>query len=110
MCTYDDVRRAALQLPHVEEGTSYGTPALKAKGKLFIRLRDEGDVIVVKMPFDLRDELIEGDPDTYFVTDHYISHEWVLVRLARLTPEALPDLLRTAHRVSVRKPKANLLS
>ena len=106
MCTYDDVRKAALKLPHVGEGTSYGTPALKAKGKLLIRLRDEGDVIVVKMPFDLRVELIEGDPDTYFVTDHYVAHEWVLVRLARLIPEALPDLLRTAHRACLRKPKA----
>jgi hypothetical protein len=28
--TYDDVRKIALAWPEVEDGTSYGTPALKA--------------------------------------------------------------------------------
>jgi len=44
--TYDVIRRMAIQLPNVEEGTSYGTPALKVKKKLFVRLREEGDAIV----------------------------------------------------------------
>lgn len=101
-------------MPGVEDGTSYGTPALKVKKKLMIRLREEGDVIVVKMPFDLRAELVEGDPETYFITGHYADYEWVLVRLTRLSPAALPDLLRTAYRAatakaSVRK-KRDLLS
>jgi hypothetical protein len=39
--TYDTVRRIALDLPQVEEGTSYGTPALKVKGKLIVRLRED---------------------------------------------------------------------
>jgi len=34
--TYETVRRMGLALPNVEEGTSYGTPALKVKGKLFV--------------------------------------------------------------------------
>ena len=39
MVTYGIVREMALALPNVEEGTSYGTPALKIRGKLFVRLR-----------------------------------------------------------------------
>lgn len=99
-------------MPGVEDGTSYGTPALKAKKKLMVRLREEGDTIVVKMPFDQRAELMEGDPLTYFITDHYESHEWILVRLARLAPEGLPDLLWTAYRAATAsvRPKPNLLS
>jgi hypothetical protein len=104
--SYDDVRKAALALPNVEEGTSYGTAALKVKGKLMIRLREEGDVIVLKMPFDLRTELMEGDPETYFITDHYVNYEWILVRLGKLAPAALPDLLRTAYRAVTRPAKA----
>ncbi len=41
--TYDDVRRIGLAMPGVEEGTSYGTAALKVKKKLFVRLREDGD-------------------------------------------------------------------
>lgn len=103
MANCEDVKRAGLSLPNVEEGTSYGTAALKVKGKLLVRLREEGDVIVLKMPHDLRTELMEGDPDTYFITDHYESYEWILVRLAKLPIEALPDLLRTAYRAATRK-------
>lgn len=105
MVTFDDVRKAALAMPGVEDATSYGTAALKAKKKLMIRLREEGDVIVLKMPFDLRAELMEGDPETYFITDHYVDHEWILVRLTRLSPDALPDLLRTAYKASTAKKR-----
>ncbi|HWY26969.1 MAG TPA: MmcQ/YjbR family DNA-binding protein [Candidatus Angelobacter sp.] len=98
--TYDVIRRMAIQLPNVEEGTSYGTPALKVKKKLFVRLREEGDAIVLKMPFDQREELIASEPETYYITDHYREYPWVLVRLATVKSEVLPDLLRTAYRAA----------
>lgn len=105
--SYDRVRRVALTLPHVEEGTSYGTPALKVKGKLMVRLREEGDVIVVRMPFDLREGLLADDPATYFLTDHYVSYPWILVRLTHVTEEALGELLAIAHRAALpaKKPR-----
>jgi uncharacterized protein YPO0396 len=40
--TFDDVCAIALAWPGVERGTSYGTPALKVKGKLLTRLREDG--------------------------------------------------------------------
>lgn len=98
LVTYDTVRRAGLALPNVAEGTSYGTPALKVNGQLFVRLHQDTDKIVVKMPFDRREELMAGDPETYFITDHYRDYPWILVSLATVQPEALPDLLRIAYR------------
>lgn len=97
--TYDTVRRMALTLPNVEEGTSYKTPALKVKGKLFVRWRTEADpdTIVLKMPLDQREELIAGDPETYFMTDHYRNYPWVLVRLSKVHPDALPELLHIGY-------------
>jgi hypothetical protein len=98
--TYDDVRRMGLALPHVKESTSYGTPALKVKGKLLLRLRDDIDSIVLKMPFDRREELMAADPETYSITDHYLEYEWVLVRLSRVSWDALHELLQGAHRAA----------
>lgn len=103
--TYDTVRRIALELPQAEESTSYGTPAVKVKGKLFVRLHQDLDKIVVKVPFDGRDELMAGDPETYFITDHYRDYPWVLVSLARVHTDALADLLRAAHREASREKK-----
>ena len=102
--SYDLVRRIGLRLPGAEESTSYGTPALKVKGKLFLRLHDDRDKIVVKMPFDRREEMMEADPETYFITDHYKEYPWILVSLARVSEDALADLLRSAYQFAL-KPK-----
>ena len=37
--TFDDVRKFGLLWAEVEDGTSYGTPALKVRKKLLARLR-----------------------------------------------------------------------
>ena len=36
--TFDDVRKIALAWPEVDDGTSYGTPALRVRKKLLARL------------------------------------------------------------------------
>jgi len=105
--TYDTVRRLALALPSVEEGTSYGTPALKVKKNLFVRWRNEvdPDTIVLRMTFDQREGLMADDPDAYFITDHYLNYPFVLVRLARVDSDALRDLLLGAWRFAGRTAK-----
>jgi hypothetical protein len=95
--TYETVRQMALEFPHVEDGTSYGAAALKVKGKLFVRLREDPDSLVIKMPFDQREELMAADPETYYITDHYRDYEWMLVRLSKVHPDALRELLRIAY-------------
>lgn len=100
--TYDQIRRLALTLPNVQEGTSYGTPALKVKGNLFVRLRPDLDSIVLRTTFDQRDHLIEEDPQTFYITDHYRDYPWTLVRLSKTTPEAMRDLLRMSHAAAQR--------
>ena len=103
--TYDTVRRLGLELPGAEESTSYGTPALKVKGKLFVRLHQDLDKIVLPMPFDRREEMMAADPETYFITDHYREYPYILVSLARVQPEALSDLLKLAYRTALSPKK-----
>lgn len=92
--TFDDVRRIALEWPGVEDGVSYGTPALKVKGKLLARLKEDGDSLVVKgVDTDERALLIETEPDVYYVTDHYRGWPIVLVRLSRADSVAVASLL-----------------
>jgi hypothetical protein len=99
--TFDTVRRIGLALPGVVESTSYGTPALKVKKKLFVRMWEDGETMVLKTTFDEREELIAADPETYFITAHYLNYEWVLVNLNRVNEEALKDLLGGAYRLAV---------
>lgn len=95
---YDAVRQAAARLPGVVEGTSYGTPALKVRGKLLARLREDGRTLVLRCDFVQREMLMQAAPEVFFVTDHYRDHAWVLIDLAKVSREALPGLLEDAWR------------
>ena len=99
---FDAVRKIGLTLPGVEESTAYGAPALKVHGKLLTcvpshRSAEPGS-LVVRVDFDDRAELLAADPDVYYVTDHYLNYTSVLVRLSRVTPDVLRDLLGMAHK------------
>jgi hypothetical protein len=98
--TFETIRKIALSLDHVEEGTSYGTPAFKVRGKLFARLHQDSESLVVRMDRDERAELMAADPGTYYITDHYLNYPWILVRMSRVHPDALRDLLRGAWRAA----------
>jgi hypothetical protein len=103
--TFDTVSRIALPLPGVEVSTSYGTPALKVKGKLFVRMWEDGETMVLKSTFEEREELMAAKPEVYFITEHYLNYEWVLVDLKTVKEDALKDLLAGAYRLATAKRK-----
>jgi hypothetical protein len=96
--SWTTVQRLARRLPGAEEGTSYGTPAFKVRKKLFARLRPEGRDLVIRMGFDDRDVLVEGDPEVFHLTDHYRDSPMVLVRLAKVREDRLDQLLEHSWR------------
>lgn len=104
---FDTVRNIGLALPGVEESTAYGFPALKVHGKLLacvpVNRSAEPDSLAVRVDFDDRAELLAEDPDVYYVTDHYVGYSAVLVRLSRVNPDVLPDLLGMAYKFVTRK-------
>ena len=95
--TFDIVREIGLALPDVEEGTMYGSPALKVRGRLLtcmaINKSAEPESLGVAMDFDQRSGLLAEAPATYYVTDHYVNYPFVLVRLSRIRIDQLRDLL-----------------
>jgi hypothetical protein len=107
--TFQTVRSIALQLPGTEQATAYGSPALKVNGNMFacmaVNKSAEANTLAVWIPFDQRDDLLTEAPGIYYVTDHYVDHAVVLVRLARVQRDALEDLLRTAHRLAAAKKR-----
>jgi len=99
---FDTVRKIGLTLPGVEASTAWGAPALKVRGKLLACVPThrtaEPNSLVVRVDFDDRAELLAAAPDICYVTDHYLGYTAVLVRLSRVTPDVLRDLLGMAHK------------
>ena len=91
--TYETVRQIALTLPGAEEGTSYGTPACKVKGKLFARLHQDGESLVIGVDFEEREALMAAAPEKFYITDHYLNYPWMLVRLSAVRRDEIRDLL-----------------
>lgn len=110
---FDRVRQIGFTFPGVVESTAYGSPALKLKGKLLACMAShrsaEPGSLVVCVSFADRRALIEEAPEIYYVTEHYLNYESVLVRLSRIGLDVLRDLLRMAYRFVSGKAKKNRL-
>ena len=98
--TFEDVRALALALPGVEDGTSYGTPALKVKGKLLARLKEDGVTLALRTPMERKELLMEAAPEVFYETPHYAGYPMVLVRLAAADPAELSALLAETWRAA----------
>ncbi len=95
-----DVRELALALPETTERPSYGTPGFRVKDRLFARLRDENEALVLWCEnLDEKEFLIGAEPDKFFTTPHYDGHPMVLVRLAAVDREELGELLAASWRL-----------
>jgi hypothetical protein len=105
---FDTVRKLARELGDVEESTIHGLPSLKVRGKLLtclpVHQSAEPRSLAVRIDLERRAELIAAAPDIYYVTDHYVDYPTVLVRLSRIEPGALKDLLGMARSFVSRKP------
>jgi hypothetical protein len=100
--TFTAVEAIGRTLPDVELATMYGQPALKLRGRMLACIAShksaEPNSLVVMMNFADRDALLEEDPGTYYVKDHYVPYPCVVVRLSRIRHDALRDLIAGAHK------------
>jgi hypothetical protein len=100
---FNTVRDIGLALPGVEESTAYGAPALKLHGQLLACIPShrsaEPGSLAVRVDFDARAELLAAAPDIYYLPDHYVDYNAVLVRLPRIDRGVLKDLLGMAYKI-----------
>ena len=124
MPSFADVRRIALALPETSERPSHGgTPAWRVKGKLFawerpLRRSDlralgdtapDGPLLGVQVEdLGAKEALLASEPEIFLTTPHFDGYAIVLVRLDRIPPEELEELiveawlLRAPRRVAQR--------
>jgi hypothetical protein len=105
---FDTVRKLAHEIGAVEESTIHGAPSLKVRGKLLaciaVHKSAEPGSLMVRIDAADRGKLIAAAPDVYYLTDHYVNYPTVLVRLSRIRPDALKELLGIAWSYAHSKP------
>jgi hypothetical protein len=109
MATWKDVRRIALALPATEEIPSKrGNAFWQVRGKSFAWERPlrgtelkalgadapEGPILGARVEHQgAKQALLEDDPGVYFTTPHFDGHDSVLIRLEKIDPEELSEVL-----------------
>ena len=102
--TYDEMAAIALSFPGAEEGSSYGQPSFKVNGKFFTRLRAEDQsLVLLEVPFDEREMLMEAEPATFHITPHYKDYPSVLGRMETLDPGSFRAFLERRFRKVAKK-------
>ena len=112
---FEVVRAVGLTLPDVEAATRYdGSPLLKRGGSFMAGIAThpsaEPGTLVVRADVEERELLLADAPDTYYLTDYYRRYPLVLVRLSRIDPDALRDLLSVSWRLTAEKARKRAAS
>lgn len=108
MATWTDVARILKRLENTERDE--GARTWRVGGKLLawerpLRKSDLaalGDaapqcpILAVHVPLEVKDTLLEDEPDCYFTTPHFDGYPAILVRLPEITAAALRELLTNA--------------
>jgi hypothetical protein len=97
---FEVVRKMALALPQVEQGTIHGALSLKVGGKILccpaLHSSAEPNTLAIRIDHAERAKLMNANPNIYYVTDHYLNYATVLVRLSRIDQNSLRKLLGVA--------------
>jgi len=108
VATWDDVRRIALALPETSERTSRDLRRWEVKDKGFVWERPlrradyealgdaapDGPILGARVEHLVAKEaLLADDPDVFFTTPHFDGYPAVLVRLDRIGPEDLEEVI-----------------
>lgn len=108
MASWDDVRRIALDLPETREDMRRGLASWRVRDKLFVwerplRASDlralgpaapSGPILGARVEHLVAKEaLLADNPDVYFTTPHFDGYPAVLVRLPRIAPDELQELI-----------------
>ena len=102
--TLAQLRELIAKLPATFEKPCYGTPCFYAGKKLFARIREDGESLVLKVSDLERDALLQLEPAVYSWPAHYLKSDLFVVHLPSTNATDLEPLLNRAwRRVATKK-------
>ena len=98
--TKAQARKIALSFPGAYEKMSYGDPAVFVAKKLFTQVgsHKREAIMLLTQSFEERDHLIEADPATFYITDHFKNYKGLLAHIAKLDAKTFRTLLERRWR------------
>jgi hypothetical protein len=106
--TRAQLKKIALSFAGANEALSYGKPSYLIVKKFFTRWRDEeNSIVLIVDSIDERDMLLEADPKTFFITEHYRNYPSVLAYASKIDARTLRGMLERRWRKIAPKKLVN---
>ena len=99
----DRLRPVCLALPEAEEKETWGDPTFRVRGKIFAILSEDERSASIKATLAEQAALVATDPSTFGVASHVGRYGWITVKLGRVDPDHLHELLVEAWRQTAPK-------
>ena len=86
--------KIALAIPGSKEVLWFRKPAVFLHDQFLTKVHDKEEAMTLRVSsMEMRDMMLEVEPELFYITDHYRNFPFVLARLSALTPKTLKEIL-----------------
>jgi hypothetical protein len=86
--------KIALSLPGASETLWFNKPAVFIHGQFLTKVHDKEEAMVLRVgSMEMRDMMLQAEPELFTITDHYRNFPFVLARLSALDKKSLKQML-----------------
>ena len=86
--------KIALAIPGTKEVLWFRKPAVFLHDQFLTKVHDKEEAMTLRVSsMEMRDMMLEVEPELFYITDHYRNFPFVLARLSALTPKTLKEIL-----------------
>jgi hypothetical protein len=94
MLTKVEAHRLMLSLPGTDERPWFHEPSIFIHDRFLAKTHKKEDAVVLQVSsIEMRDMMLEAEPQLFYITDHYRKFPFVLIRLGTLTAKTLREIL-----------------
>jgi hypothetical protein len=94
MITRAEGWKIALAIPGTKEVLWFRKPAVFLHDQFLTKVHDKEEAMTFRVSsMEMRDMMLEAEPELFYITDHYKNFPFILARLSALTPKVLKEIL-----------------
>ena len=86
--------KIAFSIPGTEERLWFNQPSVFLHDRFLTKVHDKEEAMTLQVSsLEMRDMMLEAEPELFYITDHYKNFPFVLIRLSALTKTVLKEIL-----------------
>ena len=103
--TKAEARKIMLAIPGTDERLWFREPSVFIHDRFLAKTHKKEDAVTMQVgSMEMRDMMLEAEPDLFYITDHYRNFPFVLARLKALTKTSFKAMLEGRARQLAEMP------